>query len=189
MSVQTIVLGGFLGRKYAEKVELHVENFAQAREALASRFGPGILRDIRSHSWHVINGPLQKGNDLATEEELSKPFTKKVLHILPVVEGESAGWRVVIGYLLMVVGIFTAAYGDGGFVYMIGASMVVGGVTDMLTKRKIEGPQQRAEEAVDPVYNGAQNVTTQGGAVPLVFGRVQRASSVVISTDFSSDEV
>lgn len=183
--ITTVKLHGFMGQKYGKTVKLSGENMFQIMSGLVSRFGPGFKEDVRTNSWHLVNGAIKPGNDLG-EGDLHKSLTKKVLHLVPVVAGASAALRIVIGIVLIV----AAAFGYGNaYTVQLGISLILGGVVEMLTKPKPGAAQQHQDDRGSYIYNAAVNVTSQGGPVPLIYGRVQRASSVVISTDFSSDEV
>ena len=183
--VRTVHLHGFMAKKYGKSVKLAGANMFQIMSGLVSRFGPEFKEDIRTNGWHVVEGAVKPGNDLA-EEELSKRLNKKTLHLIPVVMGASAVLRVVIGIVLLVISYFVPALAP--YLVPIGVSLIVGGVVEMLTKPKVGQPQQKQDDKGSAIYNGAVNVTSQGGPIPLIYGRIQRASSVVISTDFSSDE-
>jgi predicted phage tail protein len=187
MTTLTVKLHGFLGKKYAKSVALSGANMFQIMSGLVSRFGPEFKEDIRQHNWHVCEGKVAPENDIG-QNELDKPLTKKVLHLVPAVAGSSAAVRIIIGVALILYGTFGAAYGGGPWATNMGIALVMGGVVEMLTRPKTQTPVQAQDQRGSSIYNGALNVTTQGGPVPLVYGRVQRASSVVISTDFSSDE-
>ncbi len=184
MTVQTIHLHGFMGKKYGKTVKLAGENMYQIMSGLVSRFGPQFKEDVRANNWHICEGKVAAGNDLNEEEVKHKKLNKKTLHLVPVVEGASSALRIIIGIVLIVVG----AYFGQGWAVQMGIAMVLGGVVEMLTKPKNQSPTQSQDQRGSSIYNGAVNVTTQGGPIPLIYGRVQRASSVVISTDFSSDE-
>ena len=187
MSIQTIHLHGFLGKKYSKTVKLAGENMYQIMSGLISRFGPEFKEDLRTHNWHIVEGSVKAGKDLCDEDLPHCKFQKKSLHFLPAVEGASSALRIVLGIVLVIVGTLGSAYGLG-FLIPMGYAMVLGGVVEMLTKPKTQSPTQQQDQRGSSVYNGALNVTTQGGPVPLIYGRVSRASSVVISTDFSTDE-
>lgn len=183
----TVHLHGFLAEKYkTKKVKLAGNNLFQIMSGLYSRFGPQFKEDIRVGTWNLIKGKVdaKKPKDIG-EKELQDELNCANLHLLPHVAGASGVVRAIIGVILVVVGLFF----NQPWLVNIGASMALGGVVEILTKPKVGGPQQKQEDKGTAVYNGALNVTSQGGPVPLIYGRVGRASSVVISTDFSSDEV
>jgi predicted phage tail protein len=184
MTVRTIKLHGFMGQKYTKTIKLDGENLFQIMSGLASRFGPKFKEDIRSNNWHIVEGRVKDKRDIGTEE-LDKKLTSPVLHLIPAVAGASGALRVVLGVVMMVVGYY---YGQAWLI-QLGAGMALGGVAEMLTKPVTAGPTQTQAGGVGSlIYNGAVNVSSQGGAIPLIYGRVQRASSVIISADFSSDD-
>lgn len=181
--IRKIYLHGFLGKKYAKVVELDVANMFQTMNALISRFGPEFKNDVAEHNWHVFDGAKKQGNDL-DEKELDKKLSKKSLHLVPAVEGASSVLRVVLGVVLIAAGVFFKQ----SWLVKLGAIMVLGGVSEMLVKPPTMDGNKLTDQAQGSIFNSALNVTTQGGPVPLIYGRVRRASSVVISTDFSSEE-
>jgi predicted phage tail protein len=172
-----------MGQKYGKKVTLAGSNMFQLMSGLVSRFGPQFKEDCRTHDWHLTDGPVKKGNDLG-EDDLGKALSKRTLHLLPAVEGASSTLRIIVGIVLIIAG----AYFNQPWAVNLGVAMVLGGVVEALTKPKTQTPTQPQNDKGSAIYNGAVNVTSQGGPIPLIYGRVQRASSVVISTDFSSDE-
>lgn len=181
-----IKLHGFMGKKYAKSVTLAAENMFQLMAGLQHRFGPEFRADVKANDWHLIKGKISSKKDIG-EDELTLPLNTEVLHLVPVVAGASGALRIVIGAVLVVAGLY---FGQSWMVNM-GATMILGGVSELLTKQNTNSPKQseRSGDTGSVVYNGALNVTSQGGPVPLVYGRVNRASSVVISTDFSTDQL
>jgi len=182
--MHTIQLHGFLGKKYAKTVRMDGLTMFQLMRGLISRFGPQFKEDIRVNNWHLINGPKKPGNDLG-EEDLNQRLTKKTLHLVPAVVGASATLRVVLGVVLIAVG----AYTGQAWLVQTGAALAIGGVVEMLTKPPSANAQSNQTDNASFIYNSATNVGSQGGAIPILYGRVQRASSVIITADFSSDEV
>ena len=179
-----IKLHGFLGEKYGKSVKIEAANVFQIMSALVSRFGPQFKEDVRVNSWHVISGPKRPENALG-EESLAQHLKHKTLHLVPAVHGGSGSVRAIIGVVLIVVG----AYTGQPWLVQMGVALALGGVVEMLTKPPAANAKQNQDDNASHIYNSARNVTSQGGAIPLRYGRVHRASSVVIATDFSSDEV
>lgn len=181
-----VKLHGFMGKKYAKSVSIAAENMFQLMAGLQHRFGPEFRADVKAGNWHLIKGALAKNNDIG-EGELSLPLNTKTLHLVPAVAGQSGALRIVIGAVLVVAGLYFAQ----PWMVNLGATMALGGVAELLTKQSLNSPKQseRSGDTGSVVYNGALNVTSQGGPVPIVYGRVNRVSSVVISTDFSTDQL
>ena len=182
--IRTIHLHGFLGKKYGKTVQLAGDNMYQIMAGLTSRFGPEFKEDIRTNNWHIVEGSIKPGNDMDVQD-LPRNLKKKTLHLLPEVKGESAALRVVLGVIIIIIGV----YFDSPQLVAMGTAMVLGGVTSMLTKPPKSTASQAINDQGSYLYNAAVNVTSQGGPVPRVYGHFPRASSVIISTDFSNDEI
>lgn len=181
--LRTIKLHGFLGKKFAKSVELAGNNMFQLMNGLKARFGPEFQEVIRNNNWHVVEGKLKKGNDLS-DESLNKNLNENVIHILPAVQGASAAFRTILGIILIVVGVWF----NQPWLVNMGVAMALGGVAEMLNKPKSMDQRKQQDEGGSSIFNSARMVTTQGGPIPVIYGRVRRASSVVISTDFSSEQ-
>lgn len=179
-----IKLHGFMGKKYGKQVELAGDNMFQLMSGLVSRFGPGFKEDIRVNDWHLIKEKRSDKKDIG-QEELGMTLRCKVLHLVPAIAGKSGGVRIIIGAVMIVAGV----YFEQPWLVNLGASLMLGGAMELLIKPPIQEPTQSQNDAGSYLYNGAVNVTSQGGPIPLVYGRVTRASSVVITTDFSSDQL
>jgi predicted phage tail protein len=173
-----------MGKKYGKTVKLAGENMFQLMSGLVSRLGPQFKEDVRLNNWHLIRGKMKDKRDIG-EAELKDAIEDKEIHLVPAVAGKSSALRVVLGVVIFAVGV----YFNQPWIMSIGATMALGGVAEMLTKPPTAQAQQKQDDKGSFIYNGAVNVSSQGGPVPLLYGRVQRASSVLISTDFSSDDI
>lgn len=162
-------------------------NLYQLMSGLVSRFGPQFKEDVRVGKWHFINGPKKAGNDFSEDDIKSgRALTHKTIHLVPAVEGNSAVFRIIVGIIFIIAGV----YFEQPWLVNLGVAMVLGGAVEMLTKPKTKTPDQPQGDKGSAIYNYAQNVTSQGGPVPLIYGtRHRRASSVLITTDFSADEM
>jgi len=183
--VQTIHFHGEAAKLFGKVHKLAGEDLPKLFAGLTSQLGPTFKEFVRTNSWHICEGKVKQGNDLG-QDDISKKLNGKTLHFLPVVQGSNSALRIIAGIILLVAAYF--GYGNS-YTVSLGISLILGGVTEMLTKPKLASPGavNANDQRGSSIYNGALNVTTQGGPIPLLYGRVQRASSVVISTDFSSD--
>lgn len=182
--IKTIKLHGYMGKKYGKSVRLDGDNMFQLMSGLISRFGQQFKEDVRVGAWHLIKGKLNSKQDIG-EDELDVALNSDVVHLVPAVEGKSAGVRIVLGIVLIAVGLYTGQ----GWLVQVGAALAIGGVVEVLTKPANANSSQNQTDNASHIYNSATNVTSQGGAIPLIYGRVRRASSYVITADFSSDQV
>lgn len=123
------------------------------------------------------------------EAEFSLGGTTEI-RIVPVIAGSKNGglFQVVLGIVLIVAGAiitggtFGAGAPFGSAMIMMGASMVLGGVVQMLTpvpKSASQQEQASTENKPSYLFNGAFNSTQQGLPVPVIYGEMLVGSSVV----------
>ena len=138
-------------------------------------------------------------------EELHFPVGKSDIKFVPVISGSGGIGRAIFGGVLI-----AASFGVGGFfgglgsttvigggaatlgakvAFGIGASLVLGSVSDMLFPVPKQ-PQFSAEQ--DPrlsfSFNGTQQTSRAGTPVPLVYGEIF-TGSVVISSSIDTEQV
>ena len=187
----TVYLHGSLAKKYGkEPIQVDADTIAQVVRGLIFRFGDEFKQVLKAGNWHVFRGAKKKGNDIGEEELNFKLKPNENLHLEPALEGRSAAVRIVIGVALILVAVF-APVPPNLKMYLIsaGASMILGGVAEMLSPKPQTGVQNQAGANPSFIFNGAVNVTEQGSAVPLVYGRVNRCSTVVISSGLTTENI
>ncbi|HKU98176.1 MAG TPA: hypothetical protein VJR58_22990, partial [Vineibacter sp.] len=209
-----IFLYGPLGREFGRHFRLAVETPNEAIRALIT-LRPGLRVKMREGFWRVIVGPPHIKN--ATEFPFMR-LGSQPLHLVPATRphgvdsgvGKIAAGVVIIGAAIALspftggasIG-FAAAMAETAFmgisygaIALMGASMVLGGIASMISRPTT--PQVAA--AADPtstarpedrpsfMFQGVVNNTTQGGPVPLVFGR-HLVGSVVISAGIAVEDI
>lgn len=123
------------------------------------------------------------------KDELTLSGTTEI-RIVPVIAGSKNGglFQTVVGVVLIAAGLFItggtlgAASPFGTAMVMMGTSMVLGGVVQMLSPTPKAGSQQEqasTENKPSYLFNGAYNSTQQGLPVPVVYGKMLVGSSVV----------
>lgn len=186
-ALKTVHFHGSLAKKYGKKHEFAFANWFQLLGGLVSRFGPQIKEEIREGKWSLFDGARKAGNDLSEEDiKANRSVKSKTFHLVPAVEGASSVVRIIVGVALIAAWEVSPVLAP--YLYPLGASLIIGGVAEMLTKQPVVDQTKMQDENASSIFNSARNVTTQGGPVPLVYGTVVRASSVVITSDFSADE-
>lgn len=182
----------------AEAIRFLVANFPGIKEHMAEKF----------YKVSVDKSDLQIADH---PEQLHFPtLQSEVIKIVPVVGGAKRGGLgqilagiglIAISFLLPGAGIFgttsifgvTAAQGGavlaglGSAISAVGASLVLGGVSQLITP----APKMMSDQT-DPSrsysFSGIQNVSRQGVAVPVVYGEML-VGSVVISAGVNADDV
>lgn len=186
-----------------------VKTPAEAVRFLLANF-PSLRSVISEGDYKVTVGrnQLEIGNH---PEQLHFPSASfEAIRIVPVVAGAGGAGKILAGIGLIAAAILLAPVG-GGFLGLgqgvlagtftlgasasaaigaIGASLVLGGVSQLLTPTpKISAG---ADSANDPrrsySFSGIQNVSRQGVPIPVIYGEVF-TGSIVISAGINTEEV
>lgn len=198
MSVKTIVLHGWLGKKYGAKYTMDISSPAEAIRALCSQvkgFHQELAKDKDGFR-------IRANNDPYTKETLSYPFgSQEILHIVPAICGSKDG----IGQLLLGVVLLGAAFISMGTSFAgiellggvtvgqalttIGVSMFLGGLSQLLfAPPKAGNPSERPENKPSYSFNGPVNTIQQGNGVPICYGELIVGSQVV-SAGFYAENI
>ena len=201
-------LAKFVGHR---KLEAAVSNAAEAIRFLLANF-PGLDQHMAERHYKVLTG-----NYALTMAELHDPAGMQAIKIVPVVGGAGGGdpvSNIFIGVGLIAASFFfpgaglfgatsffgaTATTGAlatiGTAVSYIGASLVLGGVAQMLSPvpttaaiNSIGGTGGTADPRESYSFSGVQNVSRQGVPVPIIFGEVI-CGSVTVSAGIDVAQV
>lgn len=184
----TIVFHGFMAEKYGPSVTLAGSTIEQLMNGLKHRFGPQFKQDVADHDWHLVPGDIEtaKEDDALSQAELGLALKDTTLHLVPVFQAAKKFVQVIVGIILVIVG----SYVPGAQALVpIGWSMIIGGVINLVFAPKLPNLGANNEESGSYIFNGAVNITSQGGVKPIIAGRVRRAGAVIISTDFSTKQI
>jgi predicted phage tail protein len=183
--------------KFIGKRVLHadVANAAEAVRFLVANW-PALEQHMISQHYRVSVGSY----DLA-EDELHAPAGQQEIKIVPVVAGAGAVGRIILGAALIALSFFTggATIGLLGLAAPIavstvllgvGASLVLGGVAQLLTPvPKIpQGGNTDQDPRKSYSFSGIQQTSRQGTPVPVVYGETL-VGSVVISAGIDTVQV
>lgn len=177
--------------KFIGKRVLHAD-VATAAEAVRFLMAnwPELERHMADQHYRVSVGSY----DLAMDE-LHDPAGQQDIKIVPVVAGAGAVGRIIAGVALVALAIINpfgaaAIFGTAlsTIVGGIGASLVLGGVAQLLTPV----PKINTKDEQDPrktfSFSGVQNTSRQGTPVPIVYGETL-VGSVVISAGINTVQV
>lgn len=187
-------LAKFVGKRV---LEADVASAAEAVRFLLANF-PQLERHMADQHYRVSVGSY----DL-TESELHDPAGRQVIKIVPVVAGAGAVGRIIAGVALIGLSILTAGATIGllglaaplaisPILVGIGASLVLGGVAQLLTPvpKMPQGAASNTDQ--DPrksySFSGIQQTSRQGVPVPVVYGETL-VGSVVISAGIDTVQV
>ena len=194
-------LAEFVGHK---EFEVQVDSLAKAVSFLVNNF-EGINKFMSPKYYQVKVGSYE-----IDESELTYPIGQEDIHFIPVISGAGGATRRILGgaaligasFLFPGAGMFgtfglggTAAVkggiltGVGTITSAIGASLFLGGVSDMLFP--LPKPKEFTSEQ-DPQlsfnFSGTQQTSRAGTPVPIVYGEIF-TGSVVISGGIDTEQV
>ncbi len=138
-----------------------------------------------------------------SEDELGHPVGQQEIKFVPVVTGAGATGRIIAGIAL--IALATLATAGGGAIFgaafaknigllaagqAIGASLVLGGVAELLTPtpKVPQGPDTQDDPRKSYSFSSIQNTSRQGTPVPICFGEIF-TGSVVISGGIDTVQV
>ncbi|APF87605.1 hypothetical protein BCR16_12730 [Ralstonia solanacearum FJAT-1458] len=146
------------------------------------RMVPGFEAELMASGDRGIRYAVFAGKRNLDEKQLTHPSGSSDIRIAPVLVGsKQAGlFQVLAGAVLMVVGAVSMYFGNayGPQMMMMGAALALGGIAQMMAPQPATDGGFSSRTSYN--FNGAQNITQQGGPVPLLYGRM-RIGSVVIS--------
>ena len=200
--MRTIHLHGDLAR-FGGPFHWDVASPAEAVRGL-SRQVPGFRRRLSEGSFHVISGDLDDGFEHEADT-LTLLADGGDIHFVPVVEGaggDSNGFvKIVLGAALIglnfipgvgqalsVVGGKAFAAAALGVVEGIGVSLILGGVSQLLSPTPTIGSNESPDKRPSFLFNSGVNRIEAGNPVPLAFG-LFRVGSVVGSAGIAVEEL
>ena len=186
MTMRNIKLYGHLGKRFGRIFRMDVNSVAEAVAALKANL-QGFEAYLATHSmpgYHIFIGKRNLG-----EDELALPGGAGDIKFVPVVAGaKRAGmFQTIFGIALIVVGVFTS-WAGGTALISAGVSMVIGGVTQLLTVQPGQANREKPENRPSYAFNGPVNTTAQGNPVPVCYGEVMVGSQVA-SFGLSVDDI
>lgn len=194
--MKTIRLYGELAKKFGKEFKLEVRTAAEAVRALCV-----MVKGFREHlEAHSEPGYVVRVHKTAKAlEELHDPVSsKETIKIIPVVAGASAVGRIILGAALVAFAIYNpfgwaaVSIGSttvGSISFSIGASLVLGGVAELLAPPppNMEG-MRPPEQTPSYMFDGPVNTMGAGYAVPVGYGELLVGSHVISAELFSVEE-
>lgn len=170
--------------KFGKSFQLDVQSVAEAIRALCALL-PGFEQHVRKHSapgYRVLVGKRLG----VSEEELPMHSTGDI-QLVPVVRGSGGKWgQVILGAALIAVAWWnpmgwtaSGAFLSQATLYGMGASMLLGGISQMLVKQPNLNMRERPEAKASYTSDGPVNTTAQNNPAALIYGEVFTGSQVV----------
>jgi len=181
-------LAKFIGHRV---LEADVATAAEAVRFLLANW-PELEAHMSDQHYRVSVGTY----DLIAEE-LHHPAGAAPISFVPVVAGAGGEWNIIAGvalialsFLIIPLGIAAAGSGIATAVGLAGASLLLGGVAQLLTPTPEvpQGIDQQDDPRKSYSFSGIQNTSRQGVPVPIVYGETL-VGSVVISAGIDTVQV
>ena len=173
-------LAKFIGKR---TLQADVATAAEAVRFLVANW-PQVEKHMANQHYRVSVGTYDLNKD-----ELHDPAGEQVIKFMPVLAGAGAVGKIIAGialialsFLIIPLGIAAAGAGIATMVGGIGASLLLGGIAQLISP--VPKSQTGFDSEQDPrksySFSGVQNTSRQGTPVPVVYGETI-VGSVVIS--------
>ena len=170
-------------KQFGAEFRLDCQTTAEIVQALTSQI-PKLRQFIQQGLFTV-----RVGRDYFDNRYLEQGLSHKLkddatVHFTPVLKGSKRGGLFgVIAGVAIIAGAITA-----WIVGSIGASLLLGGVAQMLTKMPEMKMGTEKEKKQSTAFSNLSNMTAQGKAMPLAYGRM-RVGSLIISQGVETIDV
>jgi predicted phage tail protein len=191
----TVKLLGELGRRFGRQYELAAVSAAHVVHALAVQI-PGFAAYLYQSEDKGIGYRVVTDDPMGlSAEELQLPVSQRLV-IAPVVRGAGAVGRILAGVALIGAaaligpGIGFLGINWGSALLGLGASMVLGGIAQLLTPTPSGAKSTReAKRNESYLFDRAVEVGDQGLPVPLLYGERYISALAVISSGLSAEDI
>lgn len=195
--MRKVILYGRLGKMFGRVHHLAVESVAEAVRALDANF-PGMAGFSAHLRKYSAPGYTVRVDDVYQSKDELHMQSDGAIRIAPVTRGSGKNGgvlQVILGIILVVVAWYNPAGWTmlgvsikAGSVMMLGASMILGGVIQMINKPPGFDMKERPEAKASYSYDGVVNTSHQANPVPVCYGRV-RVGSQVVSASITTEEL
>ncbi|UXA53343.1 tail assembly protein [Xanthomonas prunicola] len=196
--IRTVRLYGVLGARFGRSFRLAVSSPAEAIRALCVQI-PGIERFLMESKDRGMAFAVFIGRRNLREDQLDDPPGSDEIRIAPILIGSKSGgvFQAILGVALIAVaaiatggvGAAFAASGVWGTAAMVGLSLAIGGVAQMLAPQaKGLGTSERPENQPSYSFNGPVNTQAQGNPVPVAYGRVWAGGAIISAGIYAEDQ-
>lgn len=191
--VKTIRLYGVLGTTFGRVHRLAVDSPQEAIKALCTVI-PGLQKFILESKERGLTYAIFEGRRNLSKDDLPLAANGNDIRIAPVIIGsKKAGmFQTILGAVLVVAGAvlsFTPFAAASPYLYMTGASMMLGGVVQMLSPMQ-GGLASRQDPDNKPSYafGGPVNTIAQGNPVPILYGKRRIGGAIISAGIYAEDQ-
>ncbi|MGG8133436.1 tail assembly protein [Klebsiella aerogenes] len=189
-----IVLGGVLAKTFGRVHHRLISTTQEAGRALAATI-PGFERFMIDSKDKGLTFAVFKGKTNIGADDLGYPVTGDAIRIVPVIAGsKKAGLlQTILGAVIVAAGFistFTPAAAAAPYLYSMGASIMLGGVVQMISPQpaglaRKESPDNKASYA----FGGVTNTASQGYPVGLLYGKRRIGGAIISAGIYVEDKL
>lgn len=195
----TIQLGGVLGKTFGRTHQRLIARTGEAAIALSKTL-PGFESFMISSKRRGLTFAVFKGKRNIAADEMGFPSEGDVVRIMPVIIGSKrAGLlQTILGAVLITAAVLTGPGGIGaafaaggltGFAAATGASLVLGGVIQLLSPQPSGiASKQSADNRASYAFGGVTNTAAQGYPVPLLYGKRRIGGAIISAGIYVEDQ-
>jgi predicted phage tail protein len=178
-----VVFHGSLAKKFGKKHQYNAATPYLLTQGVVLQLGDEFKQHIADGEWIVTLGKPEKdkSNSITAEQAHQHLGSVTEVHYFPAVKGKSNVVKIIIGIVLIYISWGANPTGWQMLGMGLGMSLVSAGVQGLLAPKPRIPSMADSESNPNFFFTGGANQTQQGGPVPLVYGRVGRAGSTVIS--------
>ncbi|EDQ3854012.1 tail assembly protein [Salmonella enterica] len=181
-------------QRFGKRFGLSIKTAAEGIHALAVQL-PGFRQKL-SDGWYQVRIAGRDVDEASLSARLYEPLLPgAVIHIVPRMEGAKRGgfFQVIAGVALIGLAWWNPAGWLGAAavsgLYGAGASMVLGGLAQMLTPvPKTPAMHQADNGKENPYFSSLDNMAAQGNPLPVLYGEMQIGSRVISQMLSTRDE-
>jgi predicted phage tail protein len=198
--VRKVELSGVLGKKFAKVFNYRARDVPHALRALKSQF-PGFEKFMLDAEKKGLTFAVFVGGKNIKEEEIDLTKGNENIRIVPVIIGSKRGgmFQTILGAALIAAAIyfsggaaaaaFSSAGAMGGGLAMAGASMMIGGVIQMLSPQPGGlSISQDADNKPSYAFGGPVNSTAQGNPVGVLYGSREIGGAIISAGIYAEDQ-
>ncbi|EPA9747804.1 tail assembly protein [Cronobacter malonaticus] len=195
--LKTVRLYGALGARFGRVHRLVVASPAEACRAL-SVILPGFEQYMQTAHLRGLRFAVFRGEKNIGQDELKHNSGEEDIRIAPVIAGSKRGGvlQTILGAVLVVgalalgpVGIGTIAGSTAMSIGLMGGSMMIGGVVQMLSPQPGGlASRQDPDNAPSYAFGGPVNTTAMGNPVGLLYGEREIGGAIVSAGIYTNDQ-
>ncbi|ABU76312.1 tail assembly protein [Cronobacter sakazakii] len=195
--LKTVRLYGALGARFGRVHRLVIASPAEACRAL-SVILPGFEQYMQTAHLRGLRFAVFRGKKNIGQDELKHNSGEEDIRIAPVIAGSKRGGvlQTILGAVLVVgalalgpVGIGTIAGSTAMSIGLMGGSMMIGGVVQMLSPQPGGlASRQDPDNAPSYAFGGPVNTTAMGNPVGLLYGEREIGGAIVSAGIYTNDQ-